>query len=73
MFSFARQVNIYKIFSILYFRAYQSKHYSFDVPTHELIYFIKGECEINFKGNQFVAKKVTFCISPNAPKIKNIP
>lgn len=57
MFSKLKQYNISKICSILYFLSSKSKHYCFDVPTHELIYFIKGEGEIVFKGKKFRAKK----------------
>lgn len=57
MFSAIKQYDISKIHNIFYFPAPQSKHYCFDVPTHELLYFIKGESEINFKGQTFRAKK----------------
>ncbi|MEE0410640.1 MAG: AraC family transcriptional regulator [Clostridia bacterium] len=57
MFSASRQLHISKIYSILFFLAPQDKVYSFDVPTYELIYFIRGTCRITFKGHTFTAKK----------------
>ncbi len=57
MFSASRQLYDAKINSILFFLAPKSKTYTFDVPTYELIYFIRGTCKITFRGQTFTAQK----------------